>query len=97
MGKSRLVPDPWQELGLEPKMVDNMIEICNDKGLETVYAFMLPDNHRAIRLLKKMGFTIKHTQDVAKATLNLKDWKTELRVYGLAFLGQKLKSMLEEV
>jgi len=54
-------------------MVDYMIEICKDKGLETVYAFMLPDNHKAISLLKKMGFTIKYAQDVAKATLNLKE------------------------
>ena len=91
-----MVADPWQWLGLGSKMVDYMIEICKDKGLETIYAFMLPDN-RSIRLLEKMGFTIKHTQDVAKAALNLKDWKTELRVYGLAFLGQKLKSMLKEV
>ena len=50
-----------------------MIEICKDKKLETVYAFMLPDNHRAIRLLGKMGFTIEHTQDVTKVTLNLKE------------------------
>ena len=50
-----------------------MIEICKDKKLETVYSFMLPDNHRAIRLLRKMGFTIEQSQDVTKATLNLKE------------------------
>jgi acetyltransferase len=68
-----IVADPWQGLGLGTKMVDYMIEICRDKGLETVYAFMLPDNQRAIRLLKKMGFTIEYATDVTKATLNLKD------------------------
>ncbi|MCJ7613146.1 GNAT family N-acetyltransferase [Candidatus Bathyarchaeota archaeon] len=68
-----IVADPWQGLGLGAKMVDYMIEICKDKKLETVYAFMLPDNHRAIRLLGKMGFTIEHTRDVTKATLNLKE------------------------
>jgi acetyltransferase len=68
-----IVADPWQGLGLGTKMVDHMIEICKDKKLETVYALMLPDNHRAIRLLKKMGFTIERSQDVTKATLNLKD------------------------
>ena len=68
-----IVADPWQGLGLGAKMVDYMIEICKDKKLETVYAFMLPDNHRAIRLLGKMGFTIEHTQDVTKVTLNLKE------------------------
>ena len=68
-----IVADPWQGLGLGTKMVDHMIEICKDKGLETVYAFMLPDNYRAIRLLKKMGFITQYETDVTKATLNLKD------------------------
>ena len=68
-----IVADPWQGLGLGMKMVDHMIEICKDKGLETVYAFMLPDNYRAIKLLKKMGFTIQYETDVPKATLNLKE------------------------
>jgi acetyltransferase len=68
-----IVADPWQGLGLGTKMVDHMIEICKDKKLETVYALMLPDNHRAIGLLRKMGFTIEQSQDVTKATLNLKE------------------------
>jgi acetyltransferase len=68
-----IVADPWQGLGLGSKMVDHMIEICRDRGLETVYALTLPDNYRAIRLLKKRGFTIQYRNDEAKATLNLKD------------------------
>jgi acetyltransferase len=68
-----IVADPWQGLGLGSKMVDHMIEICKDRGLETVYALTLPDNYRAIRLLKKRGFTIQYRNDEAKATLNLKD------------------------
>jgi len=68
-----IVADPWQGLGLGSKMVDHMIEICKDKGLETIYALMLPDNYRAIRLLKNRGFTIQYRNDEAKATLNLKD------------------------
>jgi acetyltransferase len=68
-----IVADPWQGLGLGTKMVDHMIEICKDKKLETVYALMLPDNHRAIGILRKMGFTIEQSQDVTKATLNLKE------------------------
>ena len=68
-----IVADPWQGLGLGSKMVDHMIEICKDRGLETVYALTLPDNYRAIRLLKKRGFTIQYRNDEAKATLHLKD------------------------
>jgi acetyltransferase len=68
-----IVADPWQGLGLGSKMVDYMIEICKGRGLETVYALTLPDNYRAIRLLKKRGFTIQYRNDEAKATLNLKN------------------------
>ncbi|MFA5365308.1 MAG: GNAT family N-acetyltransferase [Candidatus Bathyarchaeia archaeon] len=68
-----IVADPWQNLGLGSKMVDYVIEISKEKGLESVYALMLPDNYRAIRLLRKMGFTIQYETDVTKASLSLKD------------------------
>ena len=68
-----IVADPWQGLGLGTKMMDYMIEVCKDKGLETIYGVMLPDNYRAINLMKKMGFNIKYEEGVVKATLNLKE------------------------
>ncbi|MFX1563916.1 MAG: acetate--CoA ligase alpha subunit, partial [Promethearchaeota archaeon] len=52
-----IVADPWQGLGLGSKMVDYMIEICIDRGLESIYGLMLADNYRAIKLMEKMGFT----------------------------------------
>jgi acetyltransferase len=69
-----IIADPWQGLGLGTKMVDCTLETCKDMGLETVYAIMLPDNARAINLMKKMGFTVKYLDDnTARATLNLKE------------------------
>lgn len=66
--------DPWQGLGLGTKMVDYTIEICKEVGVETLYAIMLPDNHRAINLTKKMGFTLKYQEDgTVKGVLNLKE------------------------
>ncbi len=71
-----IVADPWQGLGLGSKMVDYMIEICKDKKLGTIYAMMLSDNYRAIKLVKKMGFTLDYLDDGSvKATLNLKEEK----------------------
>ncbi len=67
-----IVADPWQGLGLGTKMVDYMIELCKDRGLGAVYAVMLRDNRRAIKLMKKMGFAIGYLDDgTAKATLDL--------------------------
>lgn len=69
-----IVADPWQGLGLGSKMVDYMIEICKDIGLEQVYGLMLKDNYRAIELMKKMGFATEYVNhDTVKATLNLKE------------------------
>ncbi len=72
-----IVADAWQGLGLGTKMVDYTIEICKDMGVETLYAIMLLDNHRAIDLTKKMGFTLKYQEDgTVKGILNLKEETT---------------------
>ncbi len=69
-----IIADPWQGLGLGTKMVDHTIEICKDMKVEKIYGIMLPDNHRAINLMKKMGFRVEHLEDnTVKATLNLKE------------------------
>ncbi|MGQ9743624.1 MAG: acetate--CoA ligase alpha subunit [Candidatus Bathycorpusculaceae bacterium] len=69
-----IVADPWQGLALGTKMVDYTIEICKEVGVETLYAIMLPDNHRAINLTKKMGFELKYQEDgTVKGILNLKE------------------------
>jgi len=69
-----IVADPWQGLGLGTKMVDYTLEICKDMKIETVYALILPDNYRAISLMKKMGFTIEYSSEgTVRATLNLKE------------------------
>jgi len=68
-----IVADPWQGLGLGTKMVDYVIEICKDMGVETIYGIMLQDNQKAINLMKKMGFTLQYLEDgTVKGTLNLK-------------------------
>jgi acetyltransferase len=69
-----IVADPWQGLGLGTKLVDYAIEICKDMNIEGLYAIMLPDNYRAVNLMKKMGFDITYLEDsTAKGTLNLRE------------------------
>jgi acetyltransferase len=67
-----IVADPWQGLGLGTKLVDYAIEICKERGIETLYAIILPDNYRAMNLMKKMGFTLSYMEDGnVKGILNL--------------------------
>ena len=75
-----IVSDYWQGLGLGTKMVDYVLDIAKEKGVENVYAIMLPDNYRALTLTKKMGFNIEYLSDnTVKATLDLKNEDLDIR------------------
>ncbi len=69
-----IVSDHWQGLGLGTKMVDYVLDIAKEKGLEDVYAIVLPDNCRALNLMKKMGFKFDYLGDgTVRGTLSLKN------------------------
>jgi RimJ/RimL family protein N-acetyltransferase len=75
-----IVSDYWQGLGLGTKMVDYVLDLAKQKGVESVYAIMLPDNYRALSLTKKMGFNIDYLSDgTVKATLDLKNEDIDTR------------------
>jgi acetyltransferase len=70
---SFLVTDYWQGLGLGTKLVDVALDVAKEKGLESIFAIVLPDNYRAISLIKKMGFGIEYLADgTVKGMLDLK-------------------------
>lgn len=69
-----IVTDRWQGLGLGTKMVDYVLDIAKEKGLQEVYAIVLPDNARALDLMKKMGFRFEYLSDgTMRGTLDLKN------------------------
>jgi acetyltransferase len=69
-----IVGDRWQNIGLGTKMVDYVLDIAKEKGVENIYSIMLPDNYRALSLTKKMGFDIEYMKDgTVKGTLSLKE------------------------
>jgi acetyltransferase len=75
-----LVSDYWQGLGLGTKMVDYVLDIAKEKGIDKVNAIILQDNYCALSLTKKMGFKIDYLSDgTVKATLNLKEEELDLR------------------
>ena len=68
-----IVADQWQDLGLGTIMVEHVLNICRDKKIEIIYSFMLPNNYRGIRFLKKMGFNLVYLeQGDVKGVLDLK-------------------------
>jgi acetyltransferase len=69
-----IIVDQWQGQGLGTKIVDHVLEIAKEMGIESVYAIMLPDNHRALNLTTKMGFKLEHLSDgTVKGVLDLKE------------------------
>jgi acetyltransferase len=69
-----IIGDQWQGQGLGTKVVDHVLEIAKEMGVETVYAIMLPDNRRALNLTKKMGFKLERLSDgTMKGVLDLKE------------------------
>jgi hypothetical protein len=71
---SFLVSDRYQGLGLGTKLVDYTLDIAKEKGVENLYAIMLPDNYRAISLTRKMGFDLEYLSDsTVKGTLDLRE------------------------
>jgi acetyltransferase len=84
-----IIGDQWQGLGLGTKIVDYVIEIAKEMGVETVYAIMLPDNYRALNLTKKMGFKLEYFDDgTVKGILDLKEEIFEARCRELESLRE---------
>ncbi|GBC70969.1 Acetyltransferase Pat [Candidatus Calditenuaceae archaeon HR02] len=67
-----LVADDFQGKGLGTKLTDMVIEIAREKGLDSIYGIVLPENIKMIRLCKKMGFEIKYGKDEVLVELKLK-------------------------
>jgi acetyltransferase len=52
-----LVADDFQDNGLGLKLSDMLIGIAEERGLKSIYAMVLNDNRKMLRLAKNLGFT----------------------------------------
>ena len=68
-----VVADPWQGMGLGTKLLNNIVEICKDKNLNTVYGKMRSNNNSTIEFAKKQGFTIENLNpNIVRASREIK-------------------------
>jgi acetyltransferase len=67
-----LVADDFQGKGLGTKLTDMLIEVALEKGLDSIYGIVLPENTKMIGLCKKLGFDIKYGTDEVYVELKLK-------------------------
>ena len=67
-----VVHDDFQGLGLGYKLVDTVIGIGHEKGVEEIYGFVLSDNVKMLRMCNKLGCSIQPMEDdISKVTLSL--------------------------
>ena len=67
-----VVADDFQGKGLGTKLVDMLIQIAYEKGLDSIYGVVMPENTKMIELCKKLGFDIRYTPEEVIVELNLK-------------------------
>jgi acetyltransferase len=67
-----LVHDTYQGKGVGYKLVDTVIGIGHEKGIEEIYGFVLSDNMNMLNMSKKLGCTIEPLEEgITKVTLLL--------------------------
>jgi len=67
-----VVADDFQGNGLGLKLLDNLIDVAQDKGLRSLYGIVLNNNRKMLGLAKKLGFTTRRLSDEeSRVTLEL--------------------------
>jgi acetyltransferase len=67
-----VVADKYQAQALGIKLVDMLIGFAREKGVDTIYGIIMPENLKMIRLCEKLGFSTKREQENIVAELKLK-------------------------
>jgi len=67
-----VVADKYQAQGLGVKLVDMLIAVAREKGVESIYGIILSENIKMIRLCEKLGFSTRRDQENVFAELKLK-------------------------
>jgi len=58
-----LISDNWQGRGLGKELLSRLLVVAADDKLACVVADILPDNRGVMRILDKLGFSLKHSLD----------------------------------
>ncbi|MCE8423535.1 MAG: bifunctional acetate--CoA ligase family protein/GNAT family N-acetyltransferase [Candidatus Methanoperedens sp.] len=68
-----VVHDDYQGKGLGYKLLDMVIGIAAEKGLEMIFGIVLTDNRKMLTMCQDLGFTVKHLPEgISRVELILK-------------------------
>ncbi|RLQ23598.1 GNAT family N-acetyltransferase [Seongchinamella sediminis] len=57
------VADAWQARGIGPRLMQRLIEIAGERGLDTMLGEVLAQNSRMLRMCKRLGFSSMRNPD----------------------------------
>ena len=72
-----LVSDAYQGMGVGSRLLRRLLEIGREEGIETVIAYILPENTGMRHISQTLGFKFEREEDLLKATLQLKDFDAD--------------------
>jgi acetyltransferase len=68
-----VIGDAWQKQGLGSHLMQRLISIARERGVQQLVGQVLAENGPMLRLMERLGFRLESTQDntVVRAVLNL--------------------------
>jgi len=66
-----LVSDAYQKQGIGTKLLEQLVQVGRDEGLDKITAEILYENRAMQRVCEKVGFTLKRMPDFVKAEISL--------------------------
>ena len=70
------ITDPFQRQGLGTRLLQLLVDIGRQEGLERIFGYILPDNYSMLQLAKKVGFTVTFDRLETVMWAELKLWQT---------------------
>jgi acetyltransferase len=58
-----IVADPWQGKGLGARLIQGVVDIARENGVQSLWGEVLAQNEPMLALVKKMGFTVHPPDD----------------------------------
>jgi acetyltransferase len=66
-----LIRDDFQGKGLGTILLQRLLRVGRDEGIDRVVAYMLPSNAGMIAICKKLGFRFEREEELLKAIIDL--------------------------
>ena len=63
------IADDWQKMGIGGQLMERLMNVARDRGLEIMEGDVLSHNNKMLRLCKKLGFRTVHDHDDPEVTV----------------------------